>query len=49
MVIDQGMGCDLDKKQLFNDKEWIITDNNPSSKYYGRTYVTWTKFESRQR
>ena len=46
VVVDQGLGCDLDHKQLFNDKEWIVTDNNPSSKFYGRSYVTWTKFES---
>jgi len=25
----------------FNDKNWIVTDNNPHSPYYGRTYVTW--------
>lgn len=46
VVIDDGIGCDLSKRQLFNDKEWIVTDNNPSSPYYGRTYITWTKFES---
>jgi hypothetical protein len=44
VVVDQGVGCDLDKLQIFNDKEWIVTDNNPSSKYYGRTYLTWTAF-----
>lgn len=45
-VVDSGYGCDLSNSQLFNDKEWIVTDNNPSSPYYGRTYLTWTKFES---
>jgi hypothetical protein len=46
VVVDEGKGCDLDKEQLFNDKEWITTDNNKKSKFYGRTYVTWTQFES---
>jgi hypothetical protein len=45
-VVDTGLGCDLSNVQLFNDKEWIVTDNNPSSPYYGRTYLTWTKFEA---
>jgi hypothetical protein len=46
VVIETGVGCDLSNTQLFNDKEWVVTDNNPSSPYYGRTYVTWTKFIS---
>ncbi len=46
VVISDGDGCDLSKRQLFDDKEWIVTDNNPSSPFYGRTYVTWTKFDS---
>jgi hypothetical protein len=46
VVVDSGFGCDLSNTQLFNDKEWIVADNNPSSPYYGRTYLTWTKFES---
>ncbi len=45
-VVDSGFGCDLSNVQLFNDKEWIVTDNNSSSPYYGRTYLTWTKFIS---
>jgi hypothetical protein len=45
-VVDSGLGCDLSNTQLFNDKEWIVTDNNPSSPFYGRTYLTWTKFIS---
>jgi hypothetical protein len=43
-VVDTGVGCDLSNVQLFNDKEWIVTDNTPSSPFYGRTYLTWTKF-----
>jgi hypothetical protein len=46
VVVDSGFGCDLSNVQLFNDKEWVVTDNYPSSPYYGRTYLTWTKFES---
>jgi hypothetical protein len=45
-VVDTGLGCDLSNVQLFNDKEWIVTDNNPSSPHFGRTYLTWTKFEA---
>ena len=44
--VDDGIGCDLSKTQLFNDKEWITVDNNPASPFYGRAYLTWTKFES---
>ena len=46
VVVDSGFGCDLSSTQLFNDKEWIVTDNNPTSPFYGRTYLTWTKFIS---
>ena len=46
-LVDDGIGCDLSKLQLFDDKEWIVTDNNPSSPFYGRTYLTWSKFEFR--
>jgi hypothetical protein len=46
VIVDNGQGCDLSKTQLFDDKEWIVTDNNPSSPFYARTYLTWSKFES---
>ena len=46
MKVDDGIGCDLSKTQFFNDKEWIVTDNNPVSRFYGRTYLTWSRFES---
>jgi hypothetical protein len=44
VVVDSGFGCDLSNTQLFNDKEWIVTDNTPSSPFYGRTYLTWSNF-----
>jgi hypothetical protein len=31
-------------ESIFNDKELIAVDNNPSSSHYGRIYVTYTKF-----
>ena len=31
-------------ESVFNDKELIAVDNNPSSPHYGRIYVTYTKF-----
>jgi hypothetical protein len=47
VVVDDGIGCDFSKSQLFSDKEWIVTDNYPGSPHYGRTYLTWAKFLSR--
>jgi hypothetical protein len=41
-----GEGFDSDPVQIFNDKEWITTDTNPASPFYGRTYVTWSRFLS---
>jgi hypothetical protein len=29
---------------IFNDKEYMTVDNNPLSAFYGRVYVTYTKF-----
>jgi hypothetical protein len=43
-VVDSGFGCDFSNTQLFNDKEWLVADNNPSSPYFGRTYLTWSKY-----
>ena len=48
VVVGGGVGCDLSELQLFNDKEWMVTDNNPHSPFYGRTYLTWTQFKSRR-
>jgi hypothetical protein len=44
VVVDAGSGCDASASQVFNDKEWVVTDNNPDSRFYGRTYLTWSKF-----
>jgi hypothetical protein len=46
VLVDDGIGCDFSKLQLFSDKEWIVADNNPASPYYGRTYLTWVTFKS---
>jgi hypothetical protein len=45
VLVADGIGCDFGKTEIFHDKEWIVTDNNPSSAFYGRTYLTWTAFE----
>lgn len=29
---------------IFNDKEYIAVDNNPRSNFYGRVYITFTRF-----
>lgn len=47
VVVYRGFGDDDDSVQVFNDKEWIVTDTDPDSPYYGRTYLTWTRFLSR--
>jgi hypothetical protein len=46
VVVYGGQGCDSSPTQIFNDKEWITTDNNRHSEFYGRTYLTWTAFVS---
>ncbi len=30
----------------FNDKEWVVADDNLASPFFGRVYVTWTQFRS---
>lgn len=47
VVVSDGKNCDDSAFQLFNDKEFMVTDNNPSSPHYGRTYLTWSAFVAR--
>ena len=30
----------------FNDKNWINVDTSPTSKFFGRVYLSWTEFRS---
>ena len=46
VVAYQGYGADKDPTQVFNDKEWMVADTNPASPYYGRVYLTWSRFLS---
>lgn len=48
VIAYRGHGDSDDPVQVFNDKEWIVTDTNPDSPYYGRTYLTWSRFLSRE-
>lgn len=43
-IVMRGRGPDTSKGQVFFDKEWLTVDNNPESPYYGRAYVTGTRF-----
>jgi len=46
VVVSDGQGVGTAPTQLFNDKEWMVTDNNPASPHFGRTYLTWSLFVS---
>jgi hypothetical protein len=45
-----GSGLSADKfpvgpgQSNFDDKQWMTVDTTPGSPFYGRVYVTWTKF-----
>jgi len=39
-----GTGIGPANRAVFWDKEWIAVDNNPSSDFFGRIYVTATRF-----
>ena len=43
-IVYPGVGCDDSNFEIFNDKEWIVTNNYPGSLHYGRTYLTWTRY-----
>jgi hypothetical protein len=49
-TVPSGSGGSADKflvgpgSSNFDDKQWMTADNSPSSPFYGRIYVTWTKF-----
>ena len=40
----QGAGIGPANRARFFDKEWLTVDNNPSSPFYGRAYVTTSRF-----
>ncbi len=42
VVVAHGTGGTL--VTVFHDKPYITVDNNPDSPFYGRLYVTWTRF-----
>jgi hypothetical protein len=42
VIVALGMGGT--RVTVFNDKPYITVDNNPTSSFYGRLYVTWTRF-----
>ncbi len=42
VIVALGMGGT--RVTVFNDKSYITVDNNPASPFYGRLYVTWTRF-----
>jgi hypothetical protein len=46
VTVAGGSGTELNG--IFNDKPWVVTDTNPDSDWYGRTYVTWSRFLSRK-
>ena len=49
-AVPSGSGLSPDKFNVgpgqsnFDDKQWMTVDTSPASPFYGRVYVTWTKF-----
>jgi hypothetical protein len=44
VIAMRGRGSDVSPTQVFFDKEFLTVDNNPDSPFYGRAYVTATRF-----
>lgn len=44
VIAAKGLGSDLAAQQIFNDKEWLVADNNEASPHYGRLYLVWARF-----
>jgi hypothetical protein len=46
VTVMQGTGAGIgpSNRAIFWDKEWLTVDNNPSSPFYGRAYVTSSRF-----
>ena len=44
VMLGTGTGIGPANQAKFFDKEWITVDNDPGSPFYGRAYVTSTKF-----
>jgi hypothetical protein len=42
----QGAGIGPATNAVFWDKEWITVDNNPGSPFYGRAYLTATRYKN---
>jgi hypothetical protein len=40
----QGAGIGPANNAVFYDKEWVTVDNNPDSPFYGRAYLTTSRF-----
>ena len=40
VIVAQGSGF----LRVLNDKPWLVADNDSSSPFYGRLYLTWTRF-----
>lgn len=44
VTVALGVGSPTTSRAVLNDKPFITVDNNPSSPFYGRLYVTWSRF-----
>lgn len=46
VFMGNGAGIGPAKNATFWDKEWITVDNNPGSAFYGRAYLTATRYKN---